>query len=119
MSNMRDRAKLGVPVRLLFEGEGHTVTVELKNGEIYRGHLEAAEETMNCQMHDVTMTARDGRTHHLEAVYLRGSQIKFVILPSMLKSAAIFKKVQTAKSKHVETMRGRGRGRGGPKRARQ
>jgi len=67
----------------------------------------------------VTMTARDGRTHHLEAVYLRGSQIKFVILPSMLKSAAIFKKVQTAKSKHVETMRGRGRGRGGPKRARQ
>jgi len=84
--------------------------VELKNGEIYRGHLEAAEETMNMQLHEVTMTARDGRTHHLEAVYLRGSQIKFVILPSMLKSAAIFKKVQTAKSKHVEALRGRGRG---------
>jgi hypothetical protein len=40
----------GVPVKLLHEGEGHVVTVELKNGEIYRGLLSEAEDTMNCQM---------------------------------------------------------------------
>lgn len=40
----------GVPVKLLFQGEGHVVTVELKNGEVYRGQLVAAEDTMNCQL---------------------------------------------------------------------
>ena len=102
MATLRERARLGVPLTLLLEGEGHNVTVELKNGEIYRGHLHAAEETMNCQMRRVTMTARDGRTHHLEAVYLRGSQIKFIILPSMLRSAAIFGKVRQMKQKQAE-----------------
>ena len=35
---------------MLLEGEGHIVTVELKNGEIYRGLLVEAEDTMNCQL---------------------------------------------------------------------
>lgn len=42
----------GVPIQLLHEGEGHPVTVELKNGETYRGHLSEAEDTMNCQLKD-------------------------------------------------------------------
>lgn len=40
----------GVPIKLLFQGEGHVVTVELKNGEVYRGQLAQAEDTMNCQL---------------------------------------------------------------------
>lgn len=40
----------GVPVKLLFQGEGHVVTVELKSGETYRGQLVEAEDTMNCQL---------------------------------------------------------------------
>lgn len=40
----------GVPIKLLHEGEGHIVTVELKSGEIYKGLLIEAEDTMNCQM---------------------------------------------------------------------
>lgn len=43
-------AAVGVPIKLLHEGEGHGVTVEMKNGEIYRGHLNEAEDTMNCFM---------------------------------------------------------------------
>ena len=39
-----------VPIQLLHEGEGHIVTVELKNGEIYKGLLSDAEDTMNCQL---------------------------------------------------------------------
>jgi len=30
---------LGVPVKLLHESLGHTVTVELKTGQLYRGKL--------------------------------------------------------------------------------
>lgn len=33
-------ASVGVPIKLLLEGEGHAVTVEMKNGELYRGHLD-------------------------------------------------------------------------------
>jgi small nuclear ribonucleoprotein D3 len=32
-------AGLGVPVKLLHESLGHTVTVELKTGQLYRGKL--------------------------------------------------------------------------------
>ncbi|KAH8045200.1 U7 snRNA binding protein [Aureococcus anophagefferens] len=67
---------VGVPIKLLHEGEGHMVTIELKNGEIYRGHLDESEETMNCLVTDVVVTARDGRVTKLENVYIRGSQIK-------------------------------------------
>ena len=112
----------GVPIKLLHEAESHIVTVELKTGEAYRGILTEAEETMNCQLkegeqqsylciivrwlnfdHDlVTMTSRDGRVTKLEHVFLRGGQIKFVVLPELLKNAPIFKKVQALKAKKVE-----------------
>jgi small nuclear ribonucleoprotein D3 len=61
------------------------------------------------------MTARDGRVSRLENVYLRGGNIKFIVLPELLKSAPIFKKVQIMRSKKVGDMDlngGRG-GRGG------
>eukprot|EP01041_Mallomonas_annulata_P011711 gene11711-24542_t len=107
---------IGVPIKLLHEAEGHVVTVELKNGEIYRGSLREAEDTMNCRLEEVTMTARDGRVTKLEQVFLRGGQVKFVVLPELLKNAPIFKKVQSMRSKTGDRDsggRGRGRGRGG------
>ena len=111
---------LGIPIKLLHEGEGNTVTVELKNGEVYRGLLQTSEESMNCQMSGVTMTARDGRVSKLEQVYLRGSMIRFIILPESLKNAPMFKRLQTQLQKSTEAEsggrgggRGRGRGRGG------
>eukprot|EP00591_Stephanopyxis_turris_P008731 CAMPEP_0195526260 /NCGR_PEP_ID=MMETSP0794_2-20130614/27213_1 /TAXON_ID=515487 /ORGANISM="Stephanopyxis turris, Strain CCMP 815" /LENGTH=73 /DNA_ID=CAMNT_0040656897 /DNA_START=12 /DNA_END=230 /DNA_ORIENTATION=+ len=69
----------GIPIRLLLEGEGNPVTVELKTGEVYRGFLLAAEENMNCQLSKVTLTHRDGRVSKLEHVYLRGSQVRFFV----------------------------------------
>ena len=41
---------LSVPVKLLKEGEGHMVTVELKTGEVYRGLLVESEDTMNLHL---------------------------------------------------------------------
>ena len=39
-----------MPIKLLHEAENHVITVELKNGEVYRGYLVDAEDTMNCRM---------------------------------------------------------------------
>lgn len=95
----------------------------MKNGEVYRGQLSEAEETMNCQLKDgkflfgiveiflrcvavfifeVTMTARDGRVTRLENVFLRGGHIKFIVLPELLKSSPLLKKIQVLKSKKLE-----------------
>eukprot|EP00439_Symbiodinium_sp_Y106_P087515 s228_g66.t1 len=74
-------AGLGIPVKLLHEGIGHTVTCELKTGEMYRGHLMNCEDNMNAMLEGVTVTGRDGKVTNLEQVYLRGSQIRYFILP--------------------------------------
>lgn len=66
------------------------------SGEIYRGKLIEAEDNMNCQMQDITVTLRDGRTQTLENVFVRGSQVRFVILPDMLKNAPMFKNIGRA-----------------------
>lgn len=66
------------------------------SGEVYRGKLIEAEDNMNCQMADVCVTYRDGRTHQLENVFVRGSKIRFLVLPDMLKNAPMFKNIGRA-----------------------
>ena len=39
---------IGIPIILLHDAEGSLVTIELKNGLMYRGILEEAEDNMNC-----------------------------------------------------------------------
>lgn len=83
---------IGVPIKVLHEAEGHIVTCETNTGEVYRGKLVEAEDNMNCQMANLTVTYRDGRVAQMENVYIRGSKIRFLILPDMLKNAPMFKK---------------------------
>jgi len=114
---------IGVPIKVLHEAEGHIVTLETTTGEVFRGKLIEAEDNMNCQLHGVNVTYRDGRNGQLEMVFIRGSKIIFMILPDMLKNAPMFKRVGQkgagigagARGK-AAMMRGqtRGRGRGGP-----
>lgn len=91
-------ASIGVPIKVLHEAEGHIVTLETLTGEVYRGKLLEAEDNMNCQLAQITMTARDGKVSQLEQIFIRGSKIRFVILPDMLKNAPMFKKMLTQKS---------------------
>jgi len=95
-------ATIGVPLKVLHEAEGHVVTIETTTGEVYRGKLNEAEDNMNSQMSSVTVTYRDGRVAQLEHIYVRGSKIRFMILPDMLKNAPMLKNIST-----------RGGGRGG------
>ncbi|GFZ45851.1 Small nuclear ribonucleoprotein Sm D3 [Saitozyma sp. JCM 24511] len=97
-------ANLGVPVKLLHESLGHVVTVELKTGEMYRGKLMEAEDSLNIALREITVTARDGRVSQLEQVYIRGSMIRFIIVPDLLANAPMFKRVGP------NAMRGRGIG---------
>jgi small nuclear ribonucleoprotein D3 len=97
-------SNVGVPIRLLFEAEGMKITVEMKNGEIYRGLLVGAEETMNVNLTEVLRTARNGQIHKLPNVYLSGSSIRFIALPDLLKSAPLFQKVATQKRKLEEAI---------------
>eukprot|EP00916_Digyalum_oweni_P015809 GHVL01025963.1.p1 GENE.GHVL01025963.1~~GHVL01025963.1.p1 ORF type:complete len:136 (+),score=20.95 GHVL01025963.1:38-409(+) len=82
---------IGVPVKLLYEGLGHVVTVETKAGNLLRGTLSTAEDNMNILIESVTVQLKDGKTQTMEQVYLRGSQIRFIIFPDMLKHAPMFK----------------------------
>ena len=88
---------IGIPIKLLHEAEGHIVTLETVTGEVYRGKLIEAEDNMNCQIQNITMTARDGKVTNLEQVFVRGSQIRFLILPDMLKNAPMFRPKSRAK----------------------
>jgi small nuclear ribonucleoprotein D3 len=98
---------IGIPIKLLNEAQGHIVTLEITSGQTYRGKLiegmsppnfispvrpglltyyrDTAEDNMNVQLKDITVTARDGRVSHLEQVYIRGSHVRFFIVPDMLR----------------------------------
>ena len=65
-----------------------------------------AEDNMNVQLREITVTARDGRVSQLDQVYIRGSHVRFFIVPDMLKNAPMFKKVGP------NAMKGRGIGLG-------
>ena len=40
-----------------------------------------------------TFELQDGRISHLDHVFLRGSRIRFMIIPDMLKNAPMFKRI--------------------------
>jgi hypothetical protein len=56
---------------------------------------------MNVRLDDVTMFNKDGRSMPVEQVYLRGSQIRFVIVPSMFKNAPMFKRVRAQAKQRI------------------
>ncbi len=49
--------------------------------------LLAAEDSLNISLKDITVTARDGRVSQLEQVYIRGSMVRYFIVPDMLANA--------------------------------
>ncbi|WZZ10867.1 hypothetical protein YC2023_096788 [Brassica napus] len=101
---------LGIPVKLLHEASCHIVTVELKSEELYRGSMIECEDNWNCQLEDITFTAKDGKVSQLEHVFIRGSKVRFMVIPDILKHAPMFKRLD-ARIKGKSGSLGVGRGR--------
>ncbi|PXF46980.1 Small nuclear ribonucleoprotein SmD3b [Gracilariopsis chorda] len=103
---------VGIPIKLLHEASPHIVTIEMRMGDVYRGTLTSVEDNMNVQLKRVTLTRRDGKVSTLEHVFIRGSKIRFFILPDILANAPMFKRVEALKEGRPMEARGLGRGRG-------
>jgi small nuclear ribonucleoprotein (snRNP)-like protein len=78
-------SQIGVPIKVLHEAEGHVISVELKNGEIYRGELIEAEDNMNLHLANVTHTNRTGKVAALE-------QVKIIIFLIIFANSKLKKK---------------------------
>jgi len=61
-----------------------TVTIELKNGTIIYGTITSVSPQMNTALRAVKMTPRGRPTITLETINLRGSTIRYYILPDSL-----------------------------------
>ena len=55
-----------------------------------------AEDNWNVQLSNVTATGRDGKVTHMEHIFVRGSRVRFVIVPDLLKNAPMFKRIDPA-----------------------
>ncbi|KAG0591409.1 hypothetical protein KC19_1G173700 [Ceratodon purpureus] len=106
----REEDDIGTPLKLLHEGEGHRVTVELRNGDLCQGTLIESENNWTSQFEDITYFSRKRRvkkhgltrkSFKLDLVFIRGRRIRFIILPDMLKHAHLFK-LPNAKTKEEQ-----------------
>jgi len=50
----------------------------------------SAEDNLNISLKDITVTGRDGRVSQLDQVYIRGSMVRFFIVPDMLQNAPMY-----------------------------
>ena len=77
-------------IKILHEAEGHVITCETVDGESFRGKLVEAEDSMNIQMSNVTVTHRDGSVSGMNSCFIRGSKVMFIAMPDILKHAPVF-----------------------------
>jgi hypothetical protein len=71
-----------------------------------QGKLDEAEDNMNLHISNCTKTAKDGRVSTLASVFLRGSHVRFMVLPDILKNAPFFKKIETKQAKQAQAKSG-------------
>ncbi|KAH7328828.1 hypothetical protein B0I35DRAFT_27977 [Stachybotrys elegans] len=116
-------------VRFLMKCANETVTIELKNGTIVHGTISSVTPQMNTALRTVKMTAKGQEPIQLETMNIRGSTIRYFILPDSLpldtllvddapkpKNKARKEADRGARGRGRGGGRGRGRGRGGPRR---
>ena len=70
---------------------------QTKNGPPRNPCTTSARARPGIFLTDIVCTARDGRVSKMEHVYIRGSRIKFLILPDLLKHSPVFDKVKAMK----------------------
>ncbi|TPX48976.1 hypothetical protein SeMB42_g00960 [Synchytrium endobioticum] len=104
-------------VRFLMKLTNETVTIELKNGTVVHGTITGVDMQMNTHLKTVKMTVKNKEPTQLDTLSIRGSNIRFFILPDSLPlDTLLIDDSPKAKTKKKDAAtRGRGRGRGGPR----
>ncbi|KAI2614491.1 like-Sm domain-containing protein [Hypoxylon fragiforme] len=110
-------------VRFLMKCANETVTIELKNGTIVHGTITSVSPLMNTALRTVKMTPRGQDAISLDTMNIRGSTIRYIVLPDSLPLDTLLiddsVKPKNKARKEVADRggrgvgRGRGRGRGG------
>mmetsp|Transcript_7854 Transcript_7854/g.12459 ORF Transcript_7854/g.12459 Transcript_7854/m.12459 type:complete len:171 (-) Transcript_7854:1144-1656(-) len=86
--------RVGIPIVVLHDAEGAVVEVETKTGELIRGLLFEAEDQMNLYIKNAVIRDTNGVKRKINQVYVRGTEIVFIILPDMLKHAPMFNRIK-------------------------
>ncbi|KAJ5928857.1 hypothetical protein N7466_007813 [Penicillium verhagenii] len=104
-------------VRFLMKCANETVTVELKNGTILHGTITAVSPQMNTSLRTVKMTPKGRDPISLDTINIRGSTIRYYILPDSLPlDTLLVDDAPKPKNKARKEAADRGRGgRGGPR----
>ncbi|EON68895.1 small nuclear ribonucleoprotein D1 [Coniosporium apollinis CBS 100218] len=71
-------------VRFLMKCANETVTIELKNGTIIHGTIASVSPQMNTALRTVKMTPKGRDPVSLDTINIRGSTIRYFILPDSL-----------------------------------
>uniref|UniRef100_A0A1I8EP28 Small nuclear ribonucleoprotein Sm D1 n=1 Tax=Wuchereria bancrofti TaxID=6293 RepID=A0A1I8EP28_WUCBA len=114
-------------MRFLMRLHDKFVTIELKNGTVVMGYVSSVDLAMNFHLNRVAMTLKSEKPVSMDAVSIRGNNIRYVIFPKNLNLDALMidvpqqrkktrKTPDQAHSQSVAVRGGRGRnsGRGGP-----
>ncbi|RMJ21425.1 Small nuclear ribonucleoprotein, partial [Aspergillus sp. HF37] len=103
-------------VRFLMKCANETVTIELKNGTILHGTITSVSPQMNTGLRTVKMTPKGRDPVSLDTINIRGSTIRYYILPDSLPLDTLLvddqpKPKNKARKEAADRARG-GRGRG-------
>lgn len=79
------------PIQLLFEAIDMRVSVEARAGTIYEGKLVSVEPTLSVTISNCTITHPTGQREIAQTVMLRGSEVRFVSVPSALVDSPVLK----------------------------
>jgi len=71
-------------VRFLMKLSHETVTIELKNGTQVHGTVTGVDIAMNTHLKAVKMTIKNKEPQNLDTLSIRGSNIRYYILPDAL-----------------------------------
>ncbi|PLW06595.1 hypothetical protein PCANC_22804 [Puccinia coronata f. sp. avenae] len=100
-------------IRFLMKLNQETVTIELKNGTVVHGTISGVDVAMNTHLKAVKMTVRNREPQQLDSLSIRGSNVRYIILPDSLPlDTLLIDDAPKPKKKKDGDARGRGRGRG-------